>query len=334
MALIFCIFLLLRNAVLERSDELSREELAAYTDADYLTAEEATELMRNAEANARAETQESLLNSIRTGLTAGDTMATTIRRLFPGELIVSTTDNRYLFFPIDDTREKHGFEETDFIYDEDGFLVYQGGDTAADFTTGIDVSQYQGKIEWDRVAADGVRFAFVRAGLRRSRDGVLQADERFEQNIEGALAAGLRVGAYFYSSAVSEQEALEEAEFVISLIAPYKDDLTLPVAVDLEPPENGESRHFDLDGDQADKDINVFCEKLAQEGYDPLLYGNVRTFTLFVKKETAQKYPVWIAYYNIPQYYPYEFDMWQYSSHGKVDGIEGEVDLNLWVNRF
>lgn len=334
LTLAFCIYLLLRNAALERAEENARAQVEELSSYDHVTPEETEELLRQAEAKARAETQDTILGSIREGLTGGDTLATTVRRLFPNELLVATTDNRYAFYDIDRSLPLHGFEETDFVYDADGRLVLQDADTVTEHLAGIDISQYQEEIDWERVAADGIRFAFIRIGTRRSRDGVIIPDELFSQNVTDAAAAGVQVGAYFYSSALNVEEAREEAEFMINALEPYREQITWPVALDIEPPETGESRHFGLEKEKATENALLICEMLENEGYQPLLYGNMRTFTQFIDQEAIGDIPVWIAYYNVPQYYPYRFAVWQYTNHGIVDGIDGEVDLNLCVQGF
>ena len=155
------------------------------------------------------------------------------------------------------------FTQDDFTTNADGLPEYTGD--AYDTRLGVDVSFYQGEIDWEAVAADGVEFAMIRCGYRGSESGTIVVDEQFENNINGALAAGLDVGVYFFSQSTGAIEAAEEANFVLDLISGY--DITMPVAFDWEPLEG--SRAEDIDRSELTASAVVFCEMVKDAGYTP-----------------------------------------------------------------
>ncbi|MBQ9413136.1 MAG: S-layer homology domain-containing protein [Oscillospiraceae bacterium] len=192
---------------------------------------------------------------------------------------------------------------------------------------GIDVSYYQHEIDWEKVAEDGIDFAIIRCGYRGSTQGVLCEDECFRQNIAGALAAGVNVGIYFFSQALTEAEALEEADYVLSLIEGC--DVTYPVVFDWERLTSESSRTKDPDWDAVSDCAVAFCERIAAAGYRPMTYFNRYSAYLQWDMTKLQRYDGWLASYNSTPNYLYDFQMWQYSSKGKVDGIDTHVDMDL-----
>ena len=193
--------------------------------------------------------------------------------------------------------------------------------------TGVDVSSWQGAIDWQKVKADGIDFAILRAGLRGyGTAGKLSLDNEIYNYLEGTKAAGIPVGVYFYTMAVNEAEALEEADLLLEAIRGY--DVTWPVIVDVElPSEKG--RTDDLSPARRTDIVIAFCERVREAGYVPMIYANMRTFAERLELERLEGYEKWFAQYFSRPYYPYDFGIWQYSSSGTVDGIRGGVDLNL-----
>lgn len=203
---------------------------------------------------------------------------------------------------------------------------------------GIDVSRYQGDIDWERVKEAGYTFVFIRIGLRGYGEaGNLAEDEMFQTNLTEAKEAGLDVGVYFYSQAVSGEEAAEEAAFVLELLGDAK--LDLPVVYDPEYilDEDGnqiaEARTSGLDGEQMTKNTVVFCETVEEAGYDTAYYTNLLSQSEVFDMEALSGYTVWYADYCDAPQTPYEFSFWQYSESGTVDGINGDVDLNIQLIR-
>lgn len=208
----------------------------------------------------------------------------------------------------------------------DGFLTYGAGVSLV----GVDVSSYQQKIDWERVAGAGVQFAMLRAGYRGYTEGGLFEDEYFRQNAEQALAAGLEVGVYFFSQAVSEEEAEEEGRFVLELIKGY--DITYPVVFDWERQYGETSRTENVDGGTMTACAVAFCEVIEEAGYLPMVYFNPAMGYDELDLERLMEWPFWLAHYTEGWEFTgfkYDFAMWQYTEDGQVAGIEGEVDLNL-----
>ena len=192
---------------------------------------------------------------------------------------------------------------------------------------GIDVSSYQGDIDWNAVKESGVDFAFIRCGFRGYGSGELVTDKYFDKNVQGAQAAGVNVGVYFYSQAVTKAEAIEEAELTLSLIGDYK--LTYPVVYDWEmvPEDTARTDHIGVD-DLTDCTI-AFCDTIRDAGFIPMVYQNKRTSLLKLDLPRLQKYDFWLAEYNDRASYYYDYRIWQYCSDGYVPGIEGVVDMNI-----
>lgn len=205
-------------------------------------------------------------------------------------------------------------------------LGYSGMDY--DVVQGVDVSRYQGEIDWEQVRDVGIEFAIVRVGGRFINSGGLYDDRLYRENIEGALEAGLDVGVYFFSQAISKEEGIEEAEYVLSLIEGY--DLTMPVVMDWEPLGGVEARTYGVEPEEITRAIRGFCDRIREAGYEPMLYFNSHSAYTRMDLRELTDIKFWFAQYNdVPTFY-YHFDMWQYSDRGMVDGIDGEVDLNLY----
>ncbi len=206
-------------------------------------------------------------------------------------------------------------------------IRYEGDDRYG-IQRGIDVSKFQGTIDWEKVRGAGISFVIVRVGFRGyGTAGNMKADEYYRQNIEGAQAAGLDVGVYFFAQAVNEEEAIEEAQYVLDLIDGYT--LELPVVYDPELIRGDESRTDHVTGEQFTKNTIAFCEAVRAGGYTPMIYSNMVWEAELFDMALLQKYPFWYAdYETIPQT-PYDFEYWQYSEKGHVDGIAGEVDLDI-----
>ena len=195
--------------------------------------------------------------------------------------------------------------------------------------TGIDVSESQGAIDWEAVAQDGVEFAFVRLGNRGTTEGGLYADDCYAQNLDDAAGAGLAVGAYFYSQATSVSEAMEEAAFALELLDGRT--LDLPVAFDWEASMGG--RLGGIDAQTAAQCARAFCQCLNEAGYQTALYGNASDL-LFFGEDQLESGCIWLAEYTdgAPAS-TLAFTFWQYSSTSSVAGIEGPVDMDLWMRR-
>ncbi len=331
MGLSLSIVLLIKNAALQRQEDAVQSELDALNAEGYYTEAEANELFEKVRIETEETTRNSIRQMIQEKLENGEGTTSAIRSLFPDQIVVASS-GRYYFFPILDQIEHHGFSESDFEVGEDGFLDYVGEDTSVKVKNGIDVSRFQGSIDWEKVAGAGVEFAIIRAGLRGTTEGKLLTDDYFEANVEGATENGIDVGVYFYSQAVNEKEAVEEVQMLLDLIEPY--DIKYPVVIDVESAESDSARTANLSTDEYETVAKTFCDMVKQAGYKPMIYGNVKSFTLLMDAVDVDDYDIWIAYYGLPLYYPYHFDIWQYTSSGRIDGIDGDVDLNICITDY
>ena len=204
-----------------------------------------------------------------------------------------------------------------YEFKEDGSLVQE--------TMGIDVSKWQGKIDWKAVANAGVDFAIIRVGYRGSESGVIYEDPRFKENIAGATAAGIKVGVYFFSQAITEAEAIEEASMALSYVSGYK--LSFPIYIDTEMISGG--RANSMNRRQRTDVVKAFCKTVQNAGYKPGVYANMYWLRDNLYSSEIESYSVWVARYNDTLGYTGKYDMWQYTDSGKINGIKGYVDMNI-----
>ena len=192
---------------------------------------------------------------------------------------------------------------------------------------GIDVSKYQGAIEWDKVAGEGVEFAIIRLGYRGMNEGTLELDPYYRKNIEGALANGIKVGVYFFSQAVNEEEALEEADYVINALGKY--NVTYPVVFDTERVTTYAARANGLSVADRTALCKTFCDRVSEAGYKPMIYANTKYMIMGIDLTELGDYDKWFACYSPDITFPYDFQMLQYSESGSIQGISGKADLNI-----
>jgi len=200
---------------------------------------------------------------------------------------------------------------------------------------GVDVSVYQGSINWTKVAAAGKKYAFVRVGYRGYSSGSLNADSYYKTNITNAYAAGIKVGAYFFSQAITTSEAKAEADYVISRLASYNTKISMPVVIDVE--YAGSPGRLKAAGLSKTAQTNIalaFCREIAAAGYTPMVYASTSFFgSHFNMSSIASSYPVWVAQYSSSCSYTGTYNFWQYSSTGSVNGISGSADKDVWYTK-
>ena len=204
-------------------------------------------------------------------------------------------------------------------------------ETGYTIINGIDVSSHNGSIDWAAVKASGIDYVMIRAGYRTLQSGTLGEDVNFRNNIQGALAAGLKVGVYMFSQAITQTEAAEEAYYVMNLIRGY--NVTLPVVIDYEYGANHTGRLADanLDINTQTAICNAFCTAVASSGYTPMIYANKSMLQSDICGEVLDDYyKIWLANYTTQTTYAGEYYAWQYSSKGIVNGISGYVDCNFF----
>ncbi|MCR5698296.1 MAG: glycoside hydrolase family 25 protein [Treponemataceae bacterium] len=231
-------------------------------------------------------------------------------------------------FPPNENVKKHPYLKENFkkkgqriIYvDENYECIY-----------GVDVSRHLGRINWKKVKKSGIDYAFIRIGWRGYESGILHVDERFHQNIKGALAAGLKVGVYVFSQAINEQEALEEAELALEQIKGY--EISLPIVFDPEHIYPDAARTDKVSGKQFTKNAITFCEAIKKAGFEPMIYSNLRWQGFVFDMEKIQDYKMWYADYKKLPRTPYDFEFWQFTCEGKIRGIRPHCDIDLWIKK-
>ena len=253
----------------------------------------------------------------------------------PGTTLDRTLEYGGKSVPIYRDRPLNVFSDVDFIWtgeenENQRRLEYLGGEFRTRY--GIDVSSFQGEIDWDAVADDNIDFAMVRVGFRGTGTGSLNTDKYYEQNIRGAMRAGLETGVYFFAQAVTVEEAIEEADYVISLLDGL--DINGPVAYDWEM-HDSTYRVYGTTPEMATACAVAFCERIEEAGYDAMVYAGQYVSYIKYDQGALEPYLSWYPEYKSESselLYPtlyYHMDYWQYSSKCSVAGIGGNVDVNL-----
>ena len=214
----------------------------------------------------------------------------------------------------------------DAVADADETEIQKLQKSTANSRVGIDVSKWNGDIDWDRVKNAGVEFAIIRAGYRGSTTGGLVEDSCFAENMRGAAASGMPVGVYFFTQAVNEVEAVEEASAVLELIREY--ELEYPVFIDTEG-AGGNGRADNLDPETRTLVCEAFCRTIANAGYTAGVYASRNWYNNNLHTQKLEDYCIWLAEYRSAPLYQGYYHMWQYTSKGAVDGIAGNVDMNI-----
>jgi len=220
---------------------------------------------------------------------------------------------------VEDTEEKGAIAEADTTQITTPFLS-----ETTEF--GIDVSKWNKEIDWQKVKETGVKYAIIRCGYRGSSSGYLIEDPYFQQNIKGATEAGIKVGLYFFTQAVSEVEAVEEASMAVALCDQYK--LDYPIFIDSEG-AGGNGRADYIDKETRTAACKAFCETISNSGYAAGVYASKNWLLQNLTAPELEGYAVWLAEYKAEATYSGDYHMWQYTSDGAIDGIEGRVDLNV-----
>lgn len=222
--------------------------------------------------------------------------------------------------------EENPFDYLDFQY-EGRYLKLREGNSV----TGIDVSHWQKLIDWEQVKESGVDFAMIRLGYRGYEQGGLNIDTYATANLDGAIAAGLDVGVYFFSQAITPEEAEEEAYFVLEHLEPYKEFITMPVVFDWEHVSSENARTANMrDPDILTKCTLAFLQTIEFSGYRTMVYFNRTQSWKYLNLEELKDYEFWLAAYTQRMDFPYKIQMWQYTNKGKVPGVTGDCDINIY----
>ena len=231
-----------------------------------------------------------------------------------------TLNGKVYFFKADGTKVtgEQVIQGAKYNFASDGSLVVGSG------TMGIDVSKWNGSIDWNAVKNSGVNYVIIRVGYRGSSQGALIEDSKFKTNIKGATAAGLKVGVYFFTQAVDEVEAVQEASMVLDRISGYK--ISYPVFLDVE---GSGGRGDAIDSATRTAVCKAFCNTIKNAGYTPGVYANKTWLTSKMDAGALSGYKIWLAQYAKTPTYTGRYDLWQYRSDGKVSGISGKGDLDI-----
>lgn len=231
-----------------------------------------------------------------------------------------TLEGRIYYFTADGIRVtgEQIIQGAKYQFADDGALV------TGDGAIGIDVSKWNGTVDWNAVKNSGISYVIIRCGYRGSSAGKLIQDSQFEANIKGALEAGLKIGVYFYSQAIDEIEAVEEASMVLEQIKNYP--ITYPVFIDVE---RSGGRGDKIDSNTRTAVCRAFCQTIQNANYTAGIYSNKLWMEQQINMAELNTYKVWLAQYAASPTYSGKYDIWQYKANGSVSGINGNVDLNI-----
>lgn len=222
--------------------------------------------------------------------------------------------------------EENPYSRKDFQYDKNNYLYCLRQDSYK----GVDVSAFQGDINWAKVKASGIDFAIIRLGYRGyGKAGRMVVDEYAEDNLKEAKEAGLSIGAYFFSQALNIKEVDEEIDFMLEILGDH--ELDLPIILDWEIPGAENPRTKNMDARTLTEIQRYFCETMTEKGFDPMIYFNWHQSEHMLYLSELEDYPFWLALYQDRMTYPWKVEMWQYTDQGRVPGIDGNVDLNVYM---
>lgn len=314
-SIVLAIFLLLnmrKNAAKTASSEIEAETVTLSDEELNSIKEEAkSELLSNMKAEF-----------LKTNGTLG-----VIKSYYPDNIIYFNNQNQLIFADVIDDLAKNSYKSEGFKTDDDGFITYSE-DGAVVSHMGVDASRFQGSIDFSKLKKQGVEFAILRCGFRSYGGGALNKDSSFDTFARNAIQNDIKVGAYFFSSAITKEEAIEEANYVIDIIKPY--NITYPVVLDFEEIAGDTYRQENLTVEELTDIIIAFCDTIEKAGYTPMIYSNLKGFVGRMDLSKLEKYEKWFAYYDDTPYFPYAFSIWQYSESGKLDGVSGTaIDLNI-----
>jgi len=210
-----------------------------------------------------------------------------------------------------------------------GITYFFSSDGVRGGSIGIDISTWQENIDWKKVKDAGIDFVFVRLGFRGYGSGVLVLDNMYHKHMQGAISVGLRVGVYFFTQAINEREAVEEASMCLEYVSSYR--INYPIAIDIEDAGSPTARTNKLTNEQRTKICIAFCETIRNAGYTACVYANKYYFESKLNTSQLNKYVIWLAHYTTASSSSYagRYDIWQHTSTGRVNGIPGNVDMNI-----
>ena len=272
-------------------------------------------------ASIKQSASKDTINKIENRLAQGETMVSILRDIDPDKMVY-VSGGTYVFANINHSLKMNTFSNGTFAKDSNNQITYSENGKVVSHKV-IDVSKYQTAIDFAKVKNAGVEYAMVRCGYRSYGSGILTEDTYAAE----ALKNNIKIGAYFFSQAINVEEAKEEAEYVLNMIKSYQ--ISGPVAIDVEEIFDDTYRQMHLSASQLTDVIITFCDRIKEAGYTPMIYSNLSSFIGNIELDRLENYEKWLAYYSDEPYFPYEMSMWQYTDSGSIDGITGNVDLNI-----
>lgn len=271
------------------------------------------------------EKRRELLDEIRQSFENGATPIEVLKPLYPDQIVVYSGD-KYHFIDIDDSLPKSDYDINNLnILDSGEYQYVVDGEVTS--VKGVDVSSHQGKIDWNKVANDGVKFAFIRVLYRGYGNGKLNVDKYAKANLAGAKAAGIDVGVYIFTQAISKAEVDAEIAEAIKVLGGTS--LDMPFVVDVERVSSSGARMDRLSVDERTEIVNYYLDAIEAAGYDAMIYHNTEMGACLLETDKIVGKPTWFAGYRPEFYWPYDYQIWQYSEKGSVSGIKGNVDLDI-----
>ncbi len=242
-----------------------------------------------------------------------------------GYLTVTDEKGKKTYYEIIKDAAKNDYDLKNSLVNENGILTYK--DNKRESVKGVDLSKYNGTVDFNKLKDAGVGFVMLRLGSRGYGTGKITLDEKFVEYAQNAQLAGIQIGAYFYSQAVNETEAVEEANYIVGAVSGF--NIKYPIAIDIERVLNDEARTDKLTNEERTKMVSTFCDTVKSYGYKPIIYASREMLVADLNLEELSDYDVWLSDETIPTDYPYRFSMWQYNKKGRIDGITGDIDLDI-----
>lgn len=212
---------------------------------------------------------------------------------------------------------------------DNGFMAYFDENGEKISHLGCDLSYHNKNVNFDELAASGCEFVMLRCGYRGYSEGGMVKDEKFDRFASEAQRVGLKIGVYFFTQALTPEEAVEEAEFTLKLIEDY--DISYPVAFDTEyiDDEKARTNVTEISDELRSEICTAFCERIAEDGYYPMIYASENWFRRYLEVESLRKYDFWAPQYLDENDFLYDFTIWQYTDKGSIPGVKGDVDLDI-----
>lgn len=240
-------------------------------------------------------------------------------------LAVTDDKGKKTYYEIMKEVPKNDYDFEKNLTNDNGTLFYKDGKRES--IKGVDLSKYNGAVDFAKLKDNGIGFAMLRLGSRGYGSGTISLDEKFVEYAQNAQLNGIMIGAYFYSQAINANEAVEEANYIVGAVSGFT--VKYPIAIDIETVSGDEARTDKLTSKERTEVVKTFCDTVKGYGYKPVIYASRDMLISGLNLEDLVDYDVWLSDENTPTDYPYRFSMWQYNKKGKIDGITGDIDLDI-----